>query len=85
MRKYASLWAELKDCETVSFTVSTAGFRRIWNGIKLEKTIENTARRDVGLSTWPKLVVHKQLLDAKHIKVTLTFYELLITKDFKKL
>jgi hypothetical protein len=85
MRKYAEVWNTLKTTGTVEFTVTVGGFRRIWNGIKLEKTIENTARRDVGLSMYPKLDLIKTPLSATHIKVTLRFHNNIITTDATKL
>lgn len=85
MRKYAELWNQLKQDKIVSYTVTKAGHRRIWNGIKLEKTTENVARKSVGLSGWPKLVIKNEELSATHIKVTLTFYDLMYPTDTSKL
>jgi hypothetical protein len=85
MRKYAALWNQLKTDRIVSYTVTKAGHRRIWNGIKLEKTLENTARKAVGLSGWSKLVIHTEELNATHVKVTLTFYDLMCPSDVSKL
>ena len=76
MRKYTEIWNQLKRDGTVSYTVTKAGHRRIWNGIKKEKTIENVARRSVGLSHWRKLNIVIEELSATHQKVTLSFYTL---------
>lgn len=73
MRKYAATWNTLKKHGNVGFTVTKAGARRAMNGIKLEKTTENVARRQAGLVGWSKLVVRKDELSATHVKITLSF------------
>lgn len=73
MRKYAATWNALKQQGKVEFTVTKAGARRAMNGIKLEKTIENTARRDASLVGWSKLVVEQAEISATHLKITLSF------------
>lgn len=73
MRKYAATWNTLKQHGKVEFTVTKVGARRAMNGIKLEKTTENVARRQAGLVGWSKLVVKQEPLSATHLKITLTF------------
>jgi len=73
MRKYSQVWTTLKTKGTAELTVTKAGARRILNGLKLEKTIENTARRDAGLIGWSKLVIRKHELSATHLKIVVSF------------
>jgi hypothetical protein len=63
----------LKQNGRAEFTVANEASRRIMNGIKAEKTAENTARRKAGLVGWSKLVVKIEQLSSSQLKVTLTF------------
>lgn len=71
MRKYNATWNEIKRTGKAQVVVSSEAARTVINGIKLAKTTENVARRQVGLVGWSKLVIKQERLSATRVKITL--------------
>lgn len=72
-RLYIPAWTTLKTTGKLELTVSKAAMKKVLYGIKLEKCIENVARRQAGLVGWSKLVVVKEPISSTMYKITLTF------------
>ncbi len=71
-RRYVPIWNRIKAEGKVEITVSKDAARTVENGVKEAKTIENVARRKMGMIGWSKLVVKRETISDNYIKITFT-------------
>jgi hypothetical protein len=72
-RRYVTIWNRIKAEGKAEITVSKAAARTVENGVKEAKTIENVARRKMGMIGWSKLVISREVLSDTHVKITFSF------------
>lgn len=77
-KRHIEIWKEIKAKGKATVTVSKDAARTTENGVKEEKTKENTARVKMGMIGWSKLVITREPISTTHIKIT---FSLLYSTD----